>query len=146
MGVAQWLVFLGGVDIHADDDGAFQWACANGHLGVAQWLLGLGGVDIHARKDFAFRFVCERGRLVVARWLLGMGGVDVHAVDDDAVHWACRKGHLGLGRWLVALDPSWAWPEKVMRTLQAWSEPRDVWMRAVVTVHGTASRDVHRRG
>ena len=30
----------------------------------------------------------------------------------------------------------WAWPVKVMRTLQAWSQPRDVWMRAVLTFRG----------
>jgi hypothetical protein len=130
--VAKWLFGMGGVGIDALHD-AFRLACWRGHLAVAQWLLGLGAVDIHARDDYAFRCACDGGRLAVAQWLFALGGVDIHALNDAAFHWACYKGHLGLGRWLVALDPSWDWPSKDMEALQAWSRPRDAWMRAVLS-------------
>jgi hypothetical protein len=135
---AMSLYQLCGVDIHANDDLAFRLACWRGHLAVAQWLLGLG-VDIHSTDDWAFRLACESGQLVVAKWLVGMGGVDIHALHDGALRCACDKGHLGLGRWLVALDPSGVWPSKDMKALQAWSHPRDAWMRAVLS-HSPRSR------
>ena len=30
------------INIHADNDNAFQWSCGNGHLTTAQWLIKLG--------------------------------------------------------------------------------------------------------
>lgn len=135
MVVAKWLlVGMGGVDMHALHE-AFRLACWRGHRAVAQWLLGLGGLDIHAYQDVAFRWACESGHLMVAKWLVGMGAVDIHALNDAACRQACfkGKGHLNLCRWLVALDPSWDWPSKVMKALQAWSRPRDAWMRAALS-------------
>jgi hypothetical protein len=70
--VAQWLLSLGGVDIHAYDDEAFGWACHNGHLVVAQWLHGLGGVNTHAANEFAFAAACKGGDLRTGRWLVAL--------------------------------------------------------------------------
>ena len=53
--VAEWLMRLGGVDVHAVREYAFRCACGNGHLVVAQWLVGLGAVDRHVDRDNAFR-------------------------------------------------------------------------------------------
>jgi hypothetical protein len=82
--VAQWLVSLGGVHMHARRDGAFRWACQNGHLAVAQWLITLSGVNIHAFHDYAFRAACSKGHLQVAQWLFFLGGVDSHILDRKA--------------------------------------------------------------
>jgi hypothetical protein len=100
--VAQWLLSLGGVNIHSDDELAFVGACGSGHLEVAQWLFSLGGVDIHVGDDEAFRWACD-----------------------------CMPAE-GAGRWLIAADPEWAWPADRLRALKTWSRPRDVWMRAVL--------------
>lgn len=60
------------MDVHAEHDHAFRFACARGHLKVAKWLLALGDVDIHARNDTAFLWACEGSHFEVAKWLLGL--------------------------------------------------------------------------
>ena len=99
--LAQWLVSLGGVDIHAYDEGAFRGACYNGHLELAQWLVSLGGIDIHANE--AFRWACGNGHLEVAQWLVSLGGIDIHIYNDIAFCWARNNGHLKVAQWLVSL-------------------------------------------
>ena len=99
--LAQWLVSLGGVDIHAYDEGAFRGACYKGHLELAQWLVSLGGVDIHAYDEGAFRGACYNGHLELAQWLVSLGGIDIHA--NEAFRWACGNGHLEVAQWLVSL-------------------------------------------
>ena len=103
MNVAQWLLALGGVDIHMLHDDAFLETCCNGHLETAQWLFSLGGVDIHALGDDAFQWTCKGGHLETAQWLLSLGGVDIHTEHDNAFRRACYGGHLETARWLVGL-------------------------------------------
>ena len=132
--IAEWLVGLGGVDIHAGGEHAFRQACGNGHLGVARWLVGLGGVDIHAVGECAFRWACSNGHLVLAQWLVGLGGVDIHAGDEYAFRMACGNGYLECARVLVGLDPEYAWPRVQMKLLQKWGDSRDAWLKAVIGV------------
>jgi hypothetical protein len=73
---AQWLIGLGGVDIHAENDYAFRTACRYGYLESAQWLVGLGGVDVHAENDSALLYACQNRHLEVARWLVCVCGVE----------------------------------------------------------------------
>jgi hypothetical protein len=54
LSVARWLYDLGGVDIHAQDDYAFVWACWRDHLLVAQWLYNLDEIDLFYQQ-IAFR-------------------------------------------------------------------------------------------
>jgi len=58
------------IDISAENDYAFRWACYNGHLEVAQWLL-IKKQDINISFDnhFAFRNACINGHLEVVKWL-----------------------------------------------------------------------------
>jgi hypothetical protein len=102
--IAKWLYGLGGVDIHAYNDGAFWLACRYGHLSIAEWLYGLGGVNIHVEDDYAFRIACYFGHQDIAKWLYGLGGVDIHTYDDYAFRYACRYGHLSITKWLKTLD------------------------------------------
>lgn len=59
----------GGIDIHVDNNLAFQQACVNGHFKVAQWLYNLGGVDIHADDDYVFQCASEKGHNEMLQWL-----------------------------------------------------------------------------
>src|SRR3989344_9332296 len=80
------------VDIQAEYEAAFRWACYKGHLEVAKWLASQG-VNIHAVDEDAFRRACCNGHLEVAEWLVSQG-VNIHAYDEDAFRWACHNGHL----------------------------------------------------
>jgi hypothetical protein len=57
------------VNVHADNDFAFRFACENGHLETARWVYTLGGVNVHACDDLAFRHACMCGHLETAKWL-----------------------------------------------------------------------------
>ena len=107
------------VDIHAENERAFRWACKNGHLNVAKWLLALGTMDeqrsinIHADDECAFKWYCENGHLIVAKWLLELGttcchptclsgticsldgqsGINIHADNEYAFKSACANGY-----------------------------------------------------
>jgi uncharacterized protein len=65
------------VNIHAENEYTFRFACSNGHLSAAQWLYSLGGVDTHAENEYAFRYACSNGHLNVAQWLYSLGGISI---------------------------------------------------------------------
>ena len=60
------------MDVHAENDYAFRYACGRGHLETAKWLFTLGGVDVHAENDSAFRWACVHAHLETARWLVSL--------------------------------------------------------------------------
>jgi ankyrin repeat protein len=41
-----------GVDIHADNEGAFRWSCANGHIKIAKWLISLGNIPNECINEY----------------------------------------------------------------------------------------------
>ena len=98
--MAKWLHSLG-VNINADDDYAFGWACENGHIEIAKWLHSLG-VNINACNDYAFRWACENGHIEIAKWLHSLG-VDINACDDEVFKLTCRRGHIEISKWLYSL-------------------------------------------
>jgi len=98
--VAQWLLTVFRVDIHADDEQAFRAACMNGHLAIAQWLWDLSNatIDIHAYDDNAFRMACEYGFVDVAQWLWQLDRPDVYLTSCFVA--ACTNGQLHVAQWL----------------------------------------------
>ena len=61
-----------GADVHANDDGALQWASGKGHVEVVKVLLG-AGADVHAYNDEALRLASENGHVEVVKLLKKRG-------------------------------------------------------------------------
>jgi hypothetical protein len=57
------------INIHADDEAAFQSACAAGDLKLAQWLYSLGEVNIHVNNDIVFQLASMYYQPDVSEWL-----------------------------------------------------------------------------
>jgi hypothetical protein len=69
--VAQWLYQIKpDINISADNDEAFRYACKSDHIVMAKWLYEIKpDINISADNDEAFRFVCLHGHLNMAQWL-----------------------------------------------------------------------------
>jgi hypothetical protein len=106
--VVQWLVGLGGVDVHVHNDLPFRNACKD-QGAIAKFLHSLGGVDIHAEEDAAFVNACSGGCIDIAQWLHSLGGVDIHAQKDNAFVLACTRQDLDVAKWLHSLDTGAEW-------------------------------------
>ena len=106
-------------------------ACWAGHLNIVQVLVGRGV----AHSDSMFTEACWGGHVAVAQFLFSLGGIDIHDEDDSAMVCVVEQGDLHVAKFLFELDPRpGAWPVHCMRAIQAWSAPRDAWMRSVVTL------------
>lgn len=80
------------IDIHANNEAAFTFACQNGHLEVAKWLVDLSIkykslINIHIENEDAFITACENRRLDIIKWLIELGRkedfgkINVTAID-----------------------------------------------------------------
>lgn len=92
------------IDIHAENELAFRYACNNGHLDIIKWIYSLSEIDIHADNDHAFECACGNGYLGIAQWLYSLGNVDIHTHDEVSFKRACMDGHLDVAQWLYSLD------------------------------------------
>ena len=73
--IAEWLVGLDGVDIHADGEHAFRQACGNGYLECARVLVGLD--PEYAWPRVQMKLLQKWGDSRDA-WLKAVIGVSVH--------------------------------------------------------------------
>jgi ankyrin repeat protein len=104
--VAQWLLQVKpDINISADNEYAFRWACCNGHLPVAQWLLQVKpDINISADRNNAFCQACCNGHLAVVQWLLQ---VDPNInISDYDFRQACTYGHLNVAQLLLQVKPT----------------------------------------
>jgi hypothetical protein len=81
LSVAQWLYNFGDVNIHAENEHAFRWACSNDHLSAAQWLYNFGDINIHAKNDYGFLFACSRYHLSGVQWLCSLGVISTEVLQ-----------------------------------------------------------------
>ena len=129
--------YLGDSIVIAHDQYLLELACYNGHLPVVEMMVDLHGWSLHWHGFAGLYQACTGGHLNIVKFLLDRGGsrINIHDGDDQAMVSSVASGHLHVARFLAQLDPTpGAWPVDCMRTLQAWSTPRDAWMRSVVSV------------
>ena len=110
----QFLYRTTNIDIHANNDEAFQWSCDNGHLAMAQWFYQVSintnkKINIHDRNELTFRWSCHNGHLVVVQWLYQLSTqinspIDIHAMNEGAFQWSCDNGHSAVAQWLYQLS------------------------------------------
>ena len=94
------------IDISAENEFAFRYACKNGHLDIAQWLYKIKHTSDISDLNELFRIACYNGHLNVAQWLyLIKPTIDISADEQYAFHRACINGHLALAQWLQTLIP-----------------------------------------
>ena len=96
------------IDISAENEFAFRYACYNGHLDLAQWLYKIKPtIDISVQNDLAFCWTCNEGHLDLAQWLYKIKPtIDISAKDEYAFRGACINGHLELAQWLYQIKPT----------------------------------------
>jgi ankyrin repeat protein len=75
------------------DNYAFRWAAAAGHIYVLRFLLPLPGIDPAAQNNKAFRSAAYYSHLDVLRFLLPLPGVDPTAQDNEAFRLAKSRDH-----------------------------------------------------
>ena len=93
------------INIHADNDMAFRYACENGHLGMAQWLYSLDGyIDIHAVNEYAFRMSCQNKHCDIMLWLLELGEINIHVNDEFVFRCLCGMGQIKLAKLLIQIS------------------------------------------
>jgi ankyrin repeat protein len=56
------------VNIYADNELAFRWACGNGRIEIANWLVQDHQVDIHVDNEDTFKYACKYRHDKVIKW------------------------------------------------------------------------------
>ena len=76
------------IDISANNEYVFRYACQNNHLGVAKWLLEIKpDINISTDNEEAFRYACQNGHLEVTKWLLEIKP----DIQNDIYHLYCNE-------------------------------------------------------
>ena len=110
LGAQQHLQLYPNMDISAQNEEAFHWACNLGHLEMAQWLFQISKerghyINISAINDWVFRVVCGNGHLHVAQWLLQIKpDINISAKNEEAFRWACFYDYLAVAQWLFQVS------------------------------------------
>ena len=90
------------IDISAETEQAFSYACEFGHLEIAQWLLQIKpDIDISAENEYAFRYASKNGHLEIAQWLFQIKpDIDISADNEFAFRYTGRHAYSELANWL----------------------------------------------
>ena len=113
MKLVKWIIDLGGINIHINDDECFQQVCRSGNVELAMYLLELAKengttIDIHSDNDSAFENACRYNRLEMAIWLWDFvisldDKIDLEEIDRDLLMDACEDDHLEIFKYLFNL-------------------------------------------
>jgi hypothetical protein len=93
------------LNIHANDEEGFRYACQNGHLEVVKYLMKQEDKpNIHAYNEGGFRWACFYGHLEVVKYLMSLDNKpNIHANNEFGFQLACHNGHLEVVKYLVEL-------------------------------------------
>ena len=94
------------IDIHAEDEKAFRYACYEDNLEVAQWIWQLDQ-NINTDVQQLFTDLCYyKEHLRIAQWLLQVGkNINIHDEKEEPFRLACQNGSLETAQWLWQLCP-----------------------------------------
>jgi hypothetical protein len=95
------------IDLHAEGDKAFRYACQRGNLETMEWLYGLSQqpnqttIDLDPLIDDLFESCCRNGHLHVAEWLWGFVQQLKLKIDPQlSFRQSCVNGHLRVAKWI----------------------------------------------
>jgi hypothetical protein len=101
------------IDIHYDNDFAFNKTCRKGHLHIAKWLYEISkqevtSINIHRSDEDPFCWACSEGHFELAVWLLQISNdmnsaIDIHILNEEPFRFCCANGHLQMAQWLYNL-------------------------------------------
>ena len=105
------------INIHADNEDGFIWACENGHKHIVEYLINLykndnkyAIVNIHANDECGFRWACHSGHKHIVEYLINLykhdnkyAIINIHADNEDGFSWACKNGHKHIVEYLLSV-------------------------------------------
>lgn len=114
---AEYLISRTKIDIHADCESIFRFACKRGQISMAKWIITMAmspinnnpkkyPININILGDHAFQLCCEYGHLDIAAWLIELSKescykfINIHADDEYVFNRAILNGNLLLAMWL----------------------------------------------
>ena len=91
------------IDVSAENDRAFSYACEFGQLEIAKWLLQIKpNIDISADNEYAYRYASRNGYLKVVKWLFQLKpAIDICVDNNFAFRNACKNNHLDVINWIL---------------------------------------------
>ena len=105
------------INIHADDEEGFMWACYNGHKHIVEYLINLYKndknytiINIHTNDESGFRWACYNGHKHIVEYLINLykndnkyAIINIHANNEYGFRWACNKGHTHIVEYLLSV-------------------------------------------
>ena len=96
------------IDISANNELAFEYACYFGSIETAKWLLEIKpDINIRIDNDNIFRVCCIRdNNLTIIKWLLEIKpDINIEENNHEAFKNACKNNAIQIANFLISLNP-----------------------------------------
>jgi ankyrin repeat protein len=111
------------INISANNDLAFYYACYYGSIEIAKWLLEIKpDINISVDNDYIFRECCHNNNLTIIKWLLEIKpNINIEANNHGAFKNACENNAIEIANFLISLNPKkYAIKASDYGTIQSW--------------------------